>query len=72
MCKNKYSNRWWLVRDTLMVAFDPNILGGGGEFQIIFLLKNESSLSGVDNHRLWGHSNPTGWYKIELYAISRQ
>ena len=29
----------------------PKILGGDRDIQIVFLLKNEYSLSGVDNHR---------------------
>ena len=52
-----------------MVAFGlyPKILGGGGDLWIIFLLENECSLSGVDNHRWWGHSNLK---KKKLYALS--
>ena len=49
-----------------MIACGPKILGGGGDLQIVFLLENECSLSGVDNHRWWGHSNPTTWLKKEL------
>ena len=30
------------------MAFCPKILGGGGDLQIIILLKNECSLSGSD------------------------
>ena len=33
------------------MAFCPKILGGGGDLQIIVLLKNECSLSGGD---MWG------------------
>ena len=35
------------------MAFYPQILGGGGDLQIIILLKNECSFSGGD---MWG-----GW-----------
>ena len=42
-----------------MVAF--SFLGGGRDLQIVFLLKTECSLSGVDNNRWLGHSNPTNW-----------
>ena len=37
---------WWLL-----LAFWPKLLGGGSNLQIIVLLKNECSLSEVDNHR---------------------
>ena len=33
------------------MAFCPKILGGGGDLQIIILLKNECSFSGGD---MWG------------------
>ena len=33
------------------MAFCPKILGGGGDLQIIVLLKNECSFSGGD---MWG------------------
>ena len=41
----------------LLLAFCPKIFGGGGDLGIVFLLKNECRLSGVDNHRWWRHSN---------------
>ena len=35
------------------------------------LLENECSLSGVDDHRWWGHSNPTsGQIFCDLHALS--
>ena len=38
----------------VLLAFSPKILGGGGDLQIVILLKNECSLSGGDNVRWWG------------------
>ena len=43
----------------LVLAFCLNILVGGGDLWIIVLLENEYSLSGMDNHKWWEHSNPT-------------
>ena len=45
----------------LVVAFGfcPKIVGGGGDLQMMVLVKNECSLSGGDNHKWWGHSTPT-------------
>ena len=51
---------WWLVGDTIVVAFGfltqkfGNLLG-----PMTILLKNECSLSDGDNHRWCGHSNHT-------------
>ena len=62
---------WWLVRVTLLVAFGflpKNFASWQGASS--FFLENECSLSGVDNHRCSGHSSPTSWKKIELYAHS--
>ena len=47
---------WWLL-----LAFCPKILGGGGDLQIVILLKKECCFSGADNVRWWRHSNTTRW-----------
>ena len=51
----------FLIGVSLVVAFGflPQNMGGGRDLRMIVLLKNECSLSGVDNHRWWGHSNHT-------------
>ena len=51
------------------MAFCPKISGGGGDLQIVVLLKKECSFSGVENVRWWGHSNATSWLKNDLYAL---
>ena len=43
----------------LLLAFCPKTLEGDRNLQMIILLLYESRLSGVDNHRWWGHSKPT-------------
>ena len=41
---------WWVVRDPLVVASGPKILGGGRDLRmILLLLQDECSLSCVDN-----------------------
>ena len=54
---------WSLVWVNLVVAFGflPRNFGRWWSLRIIFLLANNCSLSGEDNHRPWGHSPPTGW-----------
>ena len=53
----------FLVGDSLLLVFASTFFLGGGDLRIIILPKNESSLSDLDNHRWWGHSNPTNWVK---------
>ena len=52
---------WWLITVTLVGWFwvSPHILGDDWDLWIIILLENEGSLSGGENLRWWGHSNPT-------------
>ena len=45
----------------LFLVFCPKIVGGGGDLQIVILLKKKCSFSGADNVRLWGHSSTTRW-----------
>ena len=42
----------------LLLAFCPEILGGGGDLRMILLLFYGCHLSAENNQRLWGHSNP--------------
>ena len=42
---------WWLVRVSLVVAFCPKILGGGGDPRIILLSFYGCRLSGGDTMR---------------------
>ena len=55
LCQILESPQW------LLLVFCPKILGGGRDLWIDFLLENICSLSGVDKHRWWRHSNPTSW-----------
>ena len=55
-----------------MVAFGffPKIFGGGRDLLMILLLIYKYSLSGGDNQRWWGHSNPTCSKKIKLVVLN--
>ena len=50
----------------VLLAFSPKILGGGGDLQIVILLKNECSLSDGDNVRWWGHQTPLVGKKLNF------
>ena len=40
------------------------MLGGGGDLQIVVLLKKECCFSGVDNVKWWEHSNTTMYLQV--------
>ena len=56
----------------LHLAFCPKILGGGGDLQIIFLLKNACRLSGSDNLRWWDTQNLTAGILKNFYLLHSQ
>ena len=47
-------------------GFYPKILGGGGDLQIVVLLKKECSFNGADNVRWWDTQTLLEVKKIEL------
>ena len=55
---------WWLVRDTLIVAFchfAQTFWEVAGAYESSFCSKMNVSLNGVDNQMCWEHSSTGSW-----------
>ena len=59
--KNEDENVFVAHYSHLSGCFWLQNFGRWQDVSFVFLFKNERSLSGMDNDRWWGHSNPTSW-----------